>query len=58
MKKNEEFTNWVRNIWFEHRDEVFEWTGRDPDYAMQEYFQRYKYWLKREFKHQRNKDSK
>lgn len=54
--KNSAFKNWVRNIWYEHKEEVYEWTGRDPDYAMQEYFAKYKYWLKREFKHLQSKD--
>lgn len=54
--KNTAFKNWVRNIWYEHKEEVYEWTGKDPGYAMQEYFAKYKYWLKREFKHLQSKD--
>lgn len=51
---NSKFRLWLNNIWFdncaEHRD-----LGELP-YTMQEYFQKYKYWLKREFRHQERRE--
>jgi hypothetical protein len=45
------FRNWCNDKWFEHRDELESYGQRLP-YTSREYFQKYKYWLKREFKHQ------
>jgi hypothetical protein len=50
MKKTH-FRNWCNDKWFEHRDELEIYKQPLP-YTSKEYFQRYKYWLKREFKHQ------
>jgi hypothetical protein len=50
MEKNTAFRGWLRNIWLDNCDE-----HRDlGEMAMtqQEYFQKYKYWLKREFRYQ------
>lgn len=44
------FRVWCTSKWFEHVDEINDWTGRDPDYAADQYFAKYKWWLKREFK--------
>ena len=44
------FRNWITNIWYEHCDEVFEWTGQNPRYLSAEYFEKYKWWLKAEYK--------
>lgn len=55
MNNNKDFTdfrNWLRKIWLENCDEHREF-GELP-FTMQEYFQKYKYWLKREYKHQRS----
>lgn len=51
--KNSNFRQWLNIVWFEHKDEVFEWTNKDPTYQLAEYVEKYKYWLKREYKHQR-----
>ena len=54
--KTTEFRNWLRQIWQENcreRDEFGE-----PSLPMQAYFQRYKYWLKREFRFQNQRLSK
>jgi hypothetical protein len=45
------FRLWVQNIWFEHKDEL-ESIGQACDYDLAQYFNRYKYWLKREYRHQ------
>jgi len=48
-----DFRIWLNNIWYEHSNEVFNWTGKNPEYNLKEYFEKYKYWLKREYKHQK-----
>jgi hypothetical protein len=45
------FRSWCREKWFEHKDEL-ESYGQSPAYDANEYFSRYKYWLKREYRHQ------
>lgn len=47
----ESFRFWCREKWHEHRDEL-ESYGVQLPYTSAEYFNKYKYWLKREFKHQ------
>lgn len=49
------FRNWVRNLWIENTTERAEY--RELPYTMEEYWARYKWWLKREYQHQ-NKDNK
>lgn len=44
-----EFRAWVREKWFEHCDELLAWTGNSPCYLSKEYFEKYKWWLKREY---------
>lgn len=48
------FKFWCREKWFEHLTEL-ESYGQPLRYTQQEYFAKYKYWLKREFKYQRSK---
>jgi hypothetical protein len=45
------FRSWCREKWYEHVDELISY-GLEPQFTAQEYFDRYKFWLKREFKHQ------
>ena len=52
MKTNS-FRMWCQEKWFEHKDELEAYHQPLP-YTAQEYFQRYKYWLKREYRHQQN----
>ena len=47
------FRTWCREKWYEHIDEMVMYTGQQPTYLANEYFNKYKYWLKREFKYQR-----
>jgi hypothetical protein len=49
------FRSWCHEKWFEHKDEL-EAYGQPLPYASQEYFAKYKHWLKREYKHQRNQN--
>lgn len=54
--RNSVFRNWVRNLWVENTDERGEY--HELPYTMEEYWARYKWWLKREFRHQQIKDNK
>lgn len=52
--KNSAFRNWVRIIWNENVEERQEY--HELPYSIKEYWQRYKYWLKREYKFQQNQN--
>jgi hypothetical protein len=43
------FRTWCCQKWYDHCDEVEAWTGRRPQYLSQEYFNKYKWWLRREY---------
>ena len=45
------FRLWLQEKWFEHCDELAGY-GQAINYTSQEYFNKYKYWLKREYQHQ------
>lgn len=49
------FKQFCYDMWLAHKDEVFEWEKRLPDYNCQEYFARYKWMLKKMFKEQESK---
>ena len=51
------FRQWCGEMWFDHVEEIISITGNSPKYLSQEYFAMYKYWLKREFKHQQGKEN-
>jgi hypothetical protein len=44
------FGQWVHELWLQNCDELLELN--QTRYTQQEYFQKYKYWLKREYRHQ------
>ena len=48
--KESQFRHWVRNIWFDNAQERAEF--KELPYTMEEYYQKYKWWLKREYKFQ------
>lgn len=48
------FSRWLLEIWAEHIDEVLVWEKKIPEYTAQEYFAKYKWWLRREYRHQKN----
>ena len=50
MVKDTSFRRWLHELWLQNCDE-HEAYGQ-PKYSQEEYFQMYKYWFKREFKHQ------
>ena len=45
------FRHWLHEKWLEHRAEL-EGYGQPLRYDLNEYFAKYKYWLKREYRHQ------
>lgn len=47
------FRQWCGEKWYEHVDEM-QCYGQLLPYTAQEYFVKYKFWLKREFKYQRS----
>jgi hypothetical protein len=51
------FRGWCLLLWQEHQQEVYDWEKKLPDYSSTEYFQKYKWWLKREFKFQSKQQS-
>ncbi len=48
-----EFKSWLRNIWLENCEEHNQFN--EPPLKMGEYFQKYKWWLRREFRFQNKK---
>lgn len=46
------FRIWCQQKWYEHVDEIILITGREPAYMAKDYFAKYKYWLKREYRYQ------
>ena len=51
--KPHSFRMWCQEKWFEHKDEI-ESYGQPLLYTADQYFARYKFWLKREYRHQQN----
>jgi hypothetical protein len=47
------FAIWLNKMWHDHRIEVLRETGVPTDYNLQEYFVKYKWWLRREYKFQK-----
>lgn len=47
--KHGDFRLWVGNIWRENCTENFIWG--DPELSLEQYFAKYKWWLKREYRH-------
>lgn len=45
------FRQWLNEMWFKHREECEKWNAK-PCADAATYFATYKWWLKREFKHQ------
>ncbi len=44
------FRQWCYEKWQDHCDEVEAWTGKRVLYLSSEYFSKYKWWLKREYR--------
>jgi len=50
MSKPSTFRHWVYNIWHENCDECREW--QDQEQTLATYWNKYKWWLKREYRYQ------
>ena len=50
------FRTWLRELWLENCSEHDVYN--EPRYTMGEYFIKYKWWLKREYTHQKNVEKK
>jgi hypothetical protein len=48
------FRSWVQNKWYEHLDELDSLMLPRPNYDVKHYFQKYKWWLKREYQFQKS----
>ena len=46
MRKSSNFRRWLTKIWAEHQEEIFQVTGKPCEYDLQDYFLKYKWWLK------------
>ena len=53
MSKQSEFRRWVHELWLQNCDEHLEY--QELPFTQAQYWNMYKFWLKREFKHQRDK---
>ena len=47
------FRRWVQELWYQNCEEHLTY-GENP-YTIKQYWDKYKYWLKREFRHQQRK---
>jgi hypothetical protein len=47
------FRIWCQNKWIEHLEEHDIWRLPRPPYDSTNYFNKYKWWLKREYRHSR-----
>ena len=47
------FRIWCQNKWLEHLEEHDNWGLPRPEYDSNSYFKKYKWWLKREYRHSR-----
>ena len=56
MEKQTTFRIWLQEIWMLHKDEYSEMNQLVPEQDLAAYFQKYKYWLKREFRHQKEQN--
>ena len=46
------FRHWLSEMWLNHKDEYYEMGQPVPEVDLAQYFRNYKYWLKREYRHQ------
>lgn len=52
MTTHKQFRLWLQEMWLKHKDEYLDMGQLVPEQDMSQYFQAYKYWLKREYRHQ------
>lgn len=51
MQKETSFRSWLEKMWYDHKMEVEIYTRKFPEYPKEEYFRKYRWWLKREYQH-------
>lgn len=44
------FRAWCQEKWYEHCDEILSWSGHNVKYLSSDYFGKYKWWLKRQYR--------
>lgn len=49
---NKPFRIWLENLWRDNCDERMSWG--QPRFSLQEYFNQYKWWLRREYRYQKS----
>lgn len=50
-RKSSDFRLWVNKMWYEHLLEL-DGYGQPITYTSQDYFKKYRFWLKREYQYQ------
>ena len=50
--KNKSFRVWLQDMWYTHLDELDSWNMPRPDYTSTAYFQRFRWWLRAEYRRQ------
>ena len=51
------FRAWINEMWYQHLDELASYGQPVPGtYSSGEYFQRYKWWLKREYQYRQKRE--
>jgi len=45
-----DFRLWVNSQWFDYREECLAWEGKQPKGTTQDYFNKYKWFLKAKYK--------
>ncbi len=55
LKDPSAFRLWVQRLWIQNSEEHLTY-GEQP-YKIQEYWNRYKWWIKREYQHQKEKNA-
>jgi hypothetical protein len=50
--KTGSFRHWCTEKWYEYKDELLSYGQVSEIKSSEEYFRKYKFWLKREYKHQ------
>lgn len=51
------FRHWLSEMWLKHKDEYIDIGQAVPEANLAQYFQKYKYWLKREYRHQQGSNN-
>jgi hypothetical protein len=52
LTKNTAFRAWLQDMWYQHLDELDSYGLTKPDYTSAVYFQRFRWWLRAEYRRQ------